>query len=352
MVSKENPIALLEGLKKRAMGFFYKQAQPSASQIVGVDIGNSHLLVLALEKNQGSIELVHLRLEPRPNSPEVISERLKTIFKEDRLETRQIRTILKSEGMVIRILNFPHMKKNEIASMLQYEVEKYIPFKASEVFLDFQIMRENVQQGDLKFDEVLLAAVKQAEIEKLIAIFQNAGVTLEMIDVCAFTLANLIEFAYPDYMTKPLGFLDMGTESSTFGIMLRGKPTFIRVISFGGSDIVKLLKRKQALQQDPQSATDAKGLGEQAIAGLVSELKLSVGYYLDHVQDAEPVQALFVSGGGFRALDDLSHLEKGIGIPTSRLDFLSQIKVSPRLNASILIENQDLIEPALGVCIR
>lgn len=353
MVSKENPIALLEDLKERAMGFFLKQTQPStSSQIVGVDISQSHLLVLGVEKNQGSIELVNFRLEPRPSSPEAVSEKLKSIFKEEGFSTRQIRTVLKSDGMVIRILNFPQMKKNELASMLQYEVEKYIPFKANEVFLDFQIINESVQQGDLKSVEILLAAVKQNEITQLIALFQNAGLALEVIDVCAFALANLIEFAYPESMTKPLAFLDMGMENSTFGIILHGQPIFIRDISFGGSDIKKLMKRKQALQQDSQSAVSQKGLGEQTIAGLVSEVKLSLGYYLDHVQSAEPIQGLFVSGEGFRSLENLSALEKGVGVPTSRLDFLSRVQVSPRLKSSILIENQDLIEPALGVCIR
>lgn len=353
MVSKENPIALLEDLKERAMGFFLKQTKSSvSSQIVGVDIGQSHILVLGVEKNQGSVELINFRLEPRPESPEGVSERLKSIFKEEGLQTRQIRTVLKSDGMVIRILNFPQMKKNEIASMLQYEVEKYIPFKANEVFLDFQIINENVQQGDLKSVEILLAAVKQNEINQLMSLFQNAGLTLEVIDVCAFALANLIEFAYPESMTKPLAFLDMGMENSTFGIILHGKPTFIRDISFGGSDIKKLMKRKQALQQDSQAVVGQKGLGEQAIVGLVSEVKLSVGYYLDHVQSAEPIQALLVSGEGFRSLENLNELEKGIGIPTSRLDFLSRIQVNPRLKGSVLIENQDLIEPALGVCIR
>jgi len=353
VVLKQDPIALLQDFKERAMGFLFKQTQTTvSSQIVGVDIGHAHLLVLAVEKRPGSVEITHFRLEPRPDNAEAIAERLKLIFKEEGLSTFRVRTTLKSEGMVIRILSFPQMKKSEIASMLQYEVEKYIPFKANEVVLDFQILNEGIQQADSKSMEILLVAVKQSEIHQLISLFQNSGLTIEVIDVCAFALANLIEFVSPDHFSKCLAFLDMGMQSSTFGIILRGKPIFIRDISFGGGDIVKFLSRKQALVSDASAAGVQQGIREQAISGLVNEIKLSLGYYFDHIQNAEPVQILFVSGGGFRLIEDFSYLEKEIRIHTQRLDVLSRIHVSSNLDSNLLKQNQDLLESALGVCLR
>lgn len=362
MSAIQNPIAPIEVLKERAMGFFSKQKiKPDATQVVGVDVGRFHLLVAAVEKKQDKFEITHFRVEPRPANPEEVSERLKAIFKEEGLNQKSVRTALKSDGMVIRILNFPSMKKNEMASMLQYEVEKYIPFRASEVILDFQILGESVEKGDVKTMEILLVVVKQSEVHQLLSFFQKADLGVELIDVAAFAISNLLELITPDPKRNPLAFLDMGLESSIFGILAHGKPTFIRDISFGGGDIIKFLSRKLGIdpdsvmlhQKNPASVPgNYNEVVEQALTGLLSELKLSLSYYLDHVKAAEPVKSLYIVGGGFRFLSDLGVIEREIRIPTQRPDIFSNISIHPNLDATLLKKNEDLIPSALGLCLR
>lgn len=343
------------------MGFFVKPQGEFPSQVIGVDVGHAHLLVLAVEKKLGKAVISHFHLEPRPPTPEEVSGRLQEIFREEGLSLKGVRAVLKSEGMVIRVLTFPQMKKSELASVFSYEVEKYIPFKASEVILDFQVLSENAPDGGVKTMEVLLVAVKQKEIYHLLGIFQRAGLEVEILDVGAFAFANLLEFLFPQSKSESLAFLDMGVESSTFGIVRRGKPIFIRDLSFGGDDILKLLRGKLALardaawapQRDPSLFTpEYKAVVEQALSGLFNELRLSLGYYWDQVPGAEPIQNFYVAGGGFRFVQDLSALERETKIHTSRPAIFSRIEVPPHLDPSLLRENEDLLPPALGLCLR
>lgn len=368
----ENPIAPLEILRERTMGFFFhswKRIQEmisplgakAKSQTVAVELGQSHLLLVGVERKGQKPEICRFRLEPRPQTTEATSERLKTIFKEEGLEPRGVHTALKSSGMVIRTLTFPQMEKTELASMLQYEVEKYIPFKVNEVYFDFEVLRENISARDSKKMEMLLVAVKQEEIRELLAIFQMAGIEISCVDVGAFAFANFLEFLSPELKTLPTGFLDLGVDTSTFGIILRGKPIFIRDISFGSGEILKFLKRKLglerdvvlALQENPsQRSPEYKAVVEQALSGLLNELRLSLGYYLDHISGAEPLQILYLAGRGFRLIPDLDYLEGEMKTPARRPDLFSQFRIASHLDPSLIQNNQDLLPPALGLCLR
>lgn len=357
-----NPIASLKNLRAKAMGFFLTQRKTSdPAQVVGVDLGQSHLLVLGANRKTEGLEITHFRVEPRPPSLEATSKRLGSIFKEESLDPKNVRIALKGQGTVIRILNFPQMKKDDFASAICYEVEKYIPFKSSEVILDFQILKENIIRGNAKVMEVLLVAAKQSEVYQLLRVLQNADIETKLIDVGAFAIANLVEYLLPEAREGAVGFLDMGTEATTFGILNRGKPVFIREISFGGMDIVKLLKRKLSLepeamlsmQQDPSRSTpEYRAVVEQALATFLTEVKLSLGYYADHVPEASPVQMLLLMGGGSHFISDIPFFEQEVKIPARRPEIFTRVEISSNLDAALLKKNQNILPVALGLCLR
>lgn len=377
MSSKKSPVVPLKDLSERAMGFFltfWKRIEKRGSllsqrslrrsaavETVGIDLGQAHLLILSLEKAAGKPTITHFRFEPRPASPEAMAERLRLIFSEEHFAAKKVRVAIKSQAIVIRVLTLPQMKKSDLASALQYEVEKYIPFKPSEVIMDFQILAENIPRGSGKAMEILLVAVKQPEIHELLKLFQGAGLQVEVIDVSAFAFANLLQFIAPDSKEQTIGFLDMGAEISTFGILLHGKPVFIRDISFGGVDILKLLKRKLGLEPEaalavqrnlPTMTPEYRGVVEQALATFLTEIKLSMGYYSDHVTGALPLQKLYISGGGFRFIPEDDFLERAIKIPVLRPEIFSRFDIHSTVDQALLKKNEDILPAALGLCLR
>lgn len=366
----QNPILPLKQVSEWGMGFLHgalKRVQnlsrgtpkhPPKNKLIAIDVGQSHLLVLAIQR-EDKVKISNFRLEPRPSSPGAVSARLKAIFQEENLDPAGVRTALKTQGMVIRILTFPQMKRAELASMLQYEVEKYIPFKSNEVVIDFDILEENIHRGDMKSMEILLVAVKQTEVREFYKIFQEAGLQLEAIGIGAAAMANSIEALFPEVKGGTVGFVDMGRGSSTFGIVVKGKPVFIRDISFGGADVLKLLKRKlgveaekaASLLKDPAKILpEHQTVIEQGLSNLVNELRLSLGYYMDHVPGAVAVETLFVTGGGFRLIS-LKSLENQLKITVRRLEILSRVELESGVDASAIKENEDLLLPALGLCL-
>ena len=372
MSLKQNPVTFLEETKEKVTGFLFNSwkrikqnekiiSEKGSAPCIAVDLGHSHILALVLEKRAEKPNLRFFRLETRPSSPESVSELLRGFLKDSGVDSKKVRIAIKGQGSVIRILSFPQMKKSEFAGAIPYELEKYIPFKSDEVIFDFQILNENVVRGNSKMMNVLLVAAKQNEIYELLRLFQNADLEVELIDTAAFALTNLIEFMVPEVKKMPVGFLDIGAETSTFGILIQGQPVLIRGISFGGLDILKLLKRK--LGVEPQTffskqetlsslSPDFASVVEQGLAGLQTELKLSIGYYMDHVAGAEVLQKLLVVGGASRFVPNLSYFEQALKIPTHRPDIFSHFDISLQTDSALLKKNQDLLPVALGLCLR
>lgn len=328
-----------------------------------MDLGQSHLLVMGLEKGAGKPLLTHffLRERPTPSSPETLSDELRAIFKAGDLNPRKVRVAIKGQGVVIRNITFPKMKREEFVGAIGYEIEKYIPFKSSETLFDFQIVREDTAKKDADEMRVLLVAIKQPEIYQLLRIFQNADLQIELVDISAFSFANSIQFLCPEMEQLTSGFLDMGAESSTFGILARGEPIFIRDIPFGGIDMLRIIKRKINLEEagamgmlnDASKWTsEFREAMESGLATFVKELKLSLGYYLDRVSGAEPIEKLYLMGRGARFLKNSDFLEKETKIMVHRPDILSKIDLSSFLDGSLVQQNEDLLPIALGLCLR
>lgn len=370
---KKDPIVLLKNFQGQAMGFSFKLwqtlnqrflPQNKATEkggIVAVDIGQSHLLVLALERTNARPLITHFCLEARPASSEATSEKLRQIFKAGDLPSKKIRVALKGQGVVIRILTFPQMKKEDFSSAIRYEIEKYIPFKANEVVLDFQILRDRIPQGNKQVMEVLLVAAKQAEVYQLMRLLQNADLETSLIDVGAFAVANFVESVLPEESKKSLGFLDVGTDTTSLGILHQGKPAFIREISFGGGDVIKLLKRKLSLESENLAALlndparqneEYRAIVDQSLEAFLTELKLTLNYYSNHIAGADPIQTLVVLGGGARFFRNLDLFEKELGVAARRPEALAHVEVDPRLPLDEMKKNQDLLPVALGLCLR
>lgn len=368
----ENPISPLKTIRERAVGFFHERWKriitrgallkpKQESTVVAVDLGQSHILVLSLDKRFGKKEISHFRLEARPDNPADVSQRLRGIFKEEGLKAEDVRIALKGQGVVIRILSFPQMKKEDFASSLQYEAEKYIPFRANEVVIDFQILQNNISRGNAQMMDILLVAVKQTEIQQCLQLFQAATLQVGVIDISAFALANLVEYLYPEIKDRTVGFLDVGAETSTFGVLSKGDPVFIRDISFGGLDILKLIKRKLGMEENEiismqkkstKFSPDVQALIEQGLASFLTELELSLGYYENHVTGAGRLSGLYIAGGGSRFILQSTFLENEIKIPMIHPEIFTRIGVREGLDMSILKENSDLLPVALGLCLR
>jgi type IV pilus assembly protein PilM len=326
------------------------------------DFGRSKIVFLEVEKSASGVKLLKFQKASRAADPEKDPEVLKQTFDAGAYSTNKVRISVKGQGVIVRFIQFPTMKEADLRSAITYEIDQYIPFKSHEVIWDISILEENVPltAGGTGLS-VLLAAVKREDLYSLITTFQKAGLEIELIDVDALSAVNAFEYFHPDRLTKPAAFLDIGSEISTLSIIQNSKPRFIRDISFGGVDILKRMKRKLGLTEeqartqievDQAPTPEAAAILKESLADLVSDLKVSLNYYLDQVPSSEPVKNLFIGGGGGYHPIVIETLTADLGFPVETLDILSKVQLAEGMDPQILKTNQGLLPVCLGLAVR
>jgi len=90
-------------------------------------------------------------------------------------------TYLMDESEVLsREIALPVVAINEISSVLTFELDKYIPFKADDV--DFDFRKGKIEEGSEKFP-VYLTAIRKQQLKTVIEQTENKGVALSAVDV-------------------------------------------------------------------------------------------------------------------------------------------------------------------------
>lgn len=325
------------------------------------DLGRSKIIFLEATKTGDQMMVTQLQHLDRPTDSEGLSQLLKKMATQGGFQTNKLRISIKGQGIVLRFIQFPQMNDEEIRSAITFEAEKYIPFKADEVILDYQILDREVASGSGKMMNLLLVAVKKTEVYPLITLYQEAGFQIELIDSDVLSFMNFIEFVYPDAMSAPTAVLDIGHEISSLGILRAGKPQFIRDISYGGADLLKKIRRKlglapndpiDAFQSTEPMTPEFEQIIVESMAPLVSDIKVSLDYYSDQVQPSEVVQKMYLTGTFGNKEIAKQQLSKSLGFDVIKPSFREKVKFVEAIPAANIEQGELFMPVALGLCVR
>ncbi len=92
----------------------------------------------------------------------------------------KVTCLLDESNVLIRSVAMPVVVYNDIDSVLSFELDKYIPFKADEV--EYAYTKGEVVEGSEKFP-VMLTTIKKQQLNRLIDQFEAKGLQLSGIDV-------------------------------------------------------------------------------------------------------------------------------------------------------------------------
>lgn len=325
------------------------------------DFGKSKVVFLELEKSAQGLRLLKFNKTGRISSQGKDSEALKEFFAQGGYSTNKVRMSVKGQGVILRFVQFPMMKAEDLRSAISFEIDQYIPFKAHEVVWDFYVIEEGIPIANGIGQNVLLVAMKREELYTMVQIFQNAGLQIELIDVDALASINALAYFHPEDIKAAVAILDIGTEVSTLSVVHKGKPKFIRDMTYGGMDILKRLRRKLNLAQDQallqievdrEPTPEAAAVIKEALGDLVSDLRISLNYYLDQVQGAEPVTKLFIEGGGAYHPLVIATLSESLGFAVEIMNVTAKLQLVDGVPEETVKKNQGMLPVALGLCLR
>jgi type IV pilus assembly protein PilM len=281
--------------------------------LIGVDIGSSSIKVCEIADKRGSRSLVRFGYHPLPPQTVVdghvmdsgaVVEGLEKLFHKSK--RRQVALRASGHSVIIKKITMPLMTPGELSEQINWEAEQHIPFDLAEVHIDYQVLHERSEQGQM---DVLLVAAKKEEIADLTNLAYEARLKPVVVDLDAFTVQNVFEMGYgAPPAEETVALIHVGASLTTVNILAEGTTAFTRDIANGGNAITEEIQRQLSISQEEAEAYKLGGDGsglvpkevpeiiQQVVDQLAGEIQRSLDFYLATSGDRD-IGRVYVSGG-------------------------------------------------------
>jgi type IV pilus assembly protein PilM len=282
--------------------------------LVGVDIGSSSIKVCEIKEGRGGDRTI-TRFGYHPLPPETIVdghvinsgavvEGLEKLFSKSK--RRNIALRASGHSVIIKKITMPLMTPAELKEQISWEAEQHIPFDLDEVHIDYEILHERGDHGQM---EVLLVAAKKEEITDLTNLAMEARLKPMVVDLDAFTVQNVYEQAYSaPSKDESIVLAHVGAATTTVNILADSTTAFTRDIANGGNLITEEIQRQLNIGRDEAESYKCGGQGlgivprevpeivDMAVDQLAGEIQRSLDFYLATSGDRD-LNKLYLSGG-------------------------------------------------------
>lgn len=337
--------------------------------LIGVDIGSSSIKVCEIkEGRKGTRQLVRFGYHPLPpqsivdghimNSGAVV-EGLEKLFHKQR--RRDVALRISGHSVIIKKVTMPLMTAEELREQISWEAEQHIPFDVSEVELDYQVLRQRPDEGQM---DVLLVAAKKEEIQDLDTLAKEAKLKPKVIDLDAFTVQNCFEAGYgapePGQTTV---LLHVGASLTTINILADGNTAFTRDIANGGNAITEEIQRQLSISQEEAEAYKCGSGGgivpqevpriiHEVVESLAGEIQRSLDFYLATSGDRE-ISRVMLSGGAAQMESLKESIAQRSRAPVDVIDPLKMASIDSRTQGVADLEGRGpAATVAFGLALR
>lgn len=317
LIPKAIPKIIPKDILNKALPFLNSKETTA----VGLDWNGSEVRVVEVRPTSARPEIVRCYAGSFDDSPELAIQKALALAN---VSASSVRVAVSGEGVIVRYLKLPMMKKEEIPTALSFELEKYLPYKESEVVLDYQVAGET---KDKKM-RLLIVAARRNLIEALIQSFKQAKLELSLIDVAGFSVCNALMFnqIHPD-PADAIGVVHVTKELTTVNVLKENSGYFSRDISMGQTQV----SSDQALLVD-----------------LANEVRYSLDYYESQWNDS--VKKIYLSGQLDRELFPV--FEKEIGLEAAEWDPTAGFQIAPSVSQEDLAKAKRQLHLALGLTVH
>jgi len=297
---------------------------------VGLDIGSSAVKMIEISASDGAANLLGLGLKVTSSAVrQPLIEAIKALAEEIKVSVKEVNISVSGPSVIVRFVSMPKMRDDELKGAIRFEAEKHIPFAINDCIVDHQVLRRNESENKL---DVLLVAVKKSLVMDRIAIAEECGFTVAVIDVDTFAAANAYMRNFPiDHHDKSTAILNIGSLFTNVGIVENQVLCFARDIAIGANDIGQGAKH--------------------IIANLLDEVRLSFSYYEN--QSGKEIGEVCISGGGASLAGLEAALQEAFESKPRLWDPLQFLDVSKTVSdAKILNTMKSSFAVAAGLALR
>jgi type IV pilus assembly protein PilM len=316
------------------------------NDVVGIDIGTSSIKVVQLKGQKGAFQLQSVGIIPLPPEAIVdnslmdtssIVEAVKNILKSLDLKGVDVACSISGNSVIIRKISLPAMPPEELEEQLQWEAEQYIPFDINDVNIDFQILSPD--ENDPSKMSLLLVASKKDIINDYVAVFNEAGLKLVVMDVDAFAVQNAYEINYDFAAADVVALVNVGASMMNMNIVSEGASLFTRDVQMGGNLYTEEIQKQLGVSGEEAERIKVSGnyhdkarledVMTRVSETVALEIRRSLDFYNSTAGEGK-IGKIYLSGGGAKTQMLPSVVSQKLGVPVEVLNPLANVKYSDK----------------------
>ncbi len=334
-------------------------------QAWGIEIGTASLKAVKLSLEGDAPVLVDWALIDYPGVEDSDEGRLAAAQAalQEFVRSRKVRAgdvvavAVPGRGVFSKFIKLPPVEKKRIPEIVKYESRQQIPFPIDDVVWGFQPTQEETPPGEDV--EVGIFAIRREIVQEKMGLLYQAGIRPSIVQGGNLALFNYLSFGHK--IDGAVVAVDMGADAADL-VIVQPDRFWLRNLPTGGTAITKKLqerlqiafKEAEKLKREAAHSKQAEkllGMMKPAIAGVLREIQMSLGFFKSQRQDARFSKCL-VFGRGFLLKGLTEAVAEGIQVPVARLSALEGIQTGPAVNAGELAKNVDRLGVPLGLALQ
>ncbi|MCU0567051.1 MAG: type IV pilus assembly protein PilM [Oculatellaceae cyanobacterium Prado106] len=332
---------------------------------VGVELTPDRINVARLKKKGQGFQLMTLASAEVPEGifqegqivdSGAMAEIIQSVLSESKLKVKHAATAIPSgRDTVTRIIPVPaELDDRELSEMvLNQEAGLYLPFPREEADVDYQKLGLFVDEDGIEKVQVLLVATRKEVTNSYIDTFQQAGLSIDIIEISSFSLIRTIRPQLRQYTPQEaVALIDIQFESTEISIAVDGVPQFSRTVPIGTFQIQTALSRAMNLPPTrntdllqgmsvPDSGSMDNSIGSTSKMGgtnpataamlrvlgeLADELRRSIDFYHNQGENMEVAQLLLAGpGAAIGQLDEF--FSQRLSLPATQVDPIAALSL-------------------------
>lgn len=337
--------------------------------VVGIDIGSSSVKLVQLKEQKGAYQLVNIGIAPLPSEAIVdntlmdssaIVGAIKNLVSSLGIKTKEVACSISGNSVIIRKIVLPVMPPEELEDQITWEAEQYIPFDINDVNMDFQILStDNIDPTKMN---VLLVASKKDIINDYVAVFNESGLHLSVVDVDSFAVQNAFELNHNIDEQDVVALVNIGASVMNINVVKSGLTLFTRDVQMGGN-----LYSEEIQKQIGISSVDAESIKLltsevnnpllmdvllKVNETVTQEIRRSLDFFNSTAND-DRITKIVLSGGTAKSHKLLETISDKTGLPVELLNPFSNLKFNEKeFDPEYLHEIAPHMAVTVGLAIR
>ncbi|QQG47263.1 MAG: type IV pilus assembly protein PilM [Candidatus Woesebacteria bacterium] len=334
---------------------------------VGLDIGSKTIKVVELSNERNIISLKTASIVGHASADidkmqedadfANIAGVIKKLWNDAKVSSNKVAISLPESAVFSRIVRFPMLSDQEVASAIRWEAEEYIPIPPKEAVISYQIV-EKKESASPPEVVVLLIASPRNIVEKYVKLVEIAGLTVVGVET---SLLSLVRALAPVNQTAVL--MDFGAKSTNLAISKNGQLLLSRSIPTAGDAFTRAVaqslgvsesqadeyKRAYGMDNDQVGVKIGGALGP--IFRIVSEEVKKAVHFYQNDESADVPSILILSGGTSGLPGIVPTMTRLLGMEVLIGNPFSKIAVDPKIVAD-LESYSPLYSVAVGLALR